>query len=141
MTITTDRPRRRRNYAIIAFAFLANIYSAAAAGVLRDASSSSSPQPQTSIGTTTTERLLHSRIISPTCFIVGGTRCCRRSGRFGGWRSLQIYSQDASRTSVTRSNVVSFDRDQREFFIADAQFVRKCIQSECKQSDILFICG
>jgi hypothetical protein len=136
----TERPRRRRSYAIIALAVVTNIYSTV--GVIRD---TSRRQSQTSIGTTSSERLLHYRI-SPTCFIVGGTRCCHRSGSFGETniyrrRSLQIYSQDASRTSVTRSNEVSIDRDQRDFFITDAQFVRKCDQCECIQSDVHLCCG
>ena len=70
-----------------------------------------------------------------------GIRCCLRSECVGEtnifcrrWPNLPLYSQFDIRTSDTRSNAAIniIDTDEREFFISDAQFVRKCDPMELR---------
>ena len=112
--------KRRRHYSILAlFALTTTTIHAAV----------SHSQPQNDI--------LGTRFASS--FI--GIRCCLRSECVGEtnifcrrWPNLPLYSQFDIRTSDTRSNAAIniIDTDEREFFISDAQFVRKCDPMELR---------
>ena len=114
--------KRRRHYSILAlFALTTKTIHAAV----------SHSQPQNDI--------LGTRYASS--FI--GTRCCLRSECVGEtnifcrrWPSLPLYSQFDIRTSDTKSNAAIniIDTDEREFFISDAQFVRKCDPMEFRSA-------
>ena len=117
----TAQPKRWHNYALVAFAFYVG-----------DASPSH-PQPQ--YGIVRAEGPIYALSPNFVAFVgVGSTRGCCRSDRFVDTSShcrlngSQLFSQGKIGTSVSwgTNAEISVERDERNFFISDAQFVREC---------------
>lgn len=123
-TTMKAQPKRWHNYAIVAFAFFFYV----------EDSSPSHPQPQHDIVRAEGPLYVRFRFSPNFVAFVGSTRGCRRSGRFivtnirRHRTGSQLFSQGESGTSDswgTNAEII-VERDEREFFISDAQFVREC---------------